>query len=101
MPEATVSDTTVNVSIQIIAARTTNRRLRNHMLALTPREPAAILRRPQGIATKGGQVTPIATGLMNAGLLVGVNGNVVWVDPVDQALSSTVSPSVMTACVIP
>jgi hypothetical protein len=53
------------------------------------------------VSTKGGKVTPVATGLMNAGMLVGAKGYVVWVDPAQQAFSGTTSPNLMITCLPP
>jgi hypothetical protein len=45
------------------------------------------------VPTNGGQVRTIATGLTNAGMIVGQSGRVIWVDPAIQPLGSATSES--------
>ncbi len=49
----------------------------------------------------GGTPTVLASGLSNAGMLTIAGANLVWVDPVDQALSSTDPTFAMTTCAAP
>lgn len=50
---------------------------------------------------KGGDPVVVASGLAVPGMLTVVGGNLVWIDPVYKALSSTEPTHVMTACAAP
>lgn len=50
------------------------------------------------VPTNGGQITLLASGFQDAGMITGANGILVWVDPSNPAFGSTTPPIVMTAC---